>query len=75
MLDGMQAHMQAGQLTLAAALSLTKTMWLAGIATSSMLLSSAAHYLLTHPATAEQLRAQPELVDAFIEEILRPEPP
>jgi|GEM_PF-35090 len=75
MLDGLQAHLQAGLLTLSATVNLTKTMWLAGIATSSMLMISAARYLLTHPATAEQLRAQPELVEAFVEEILRLESP
>ena len=71
----LHTHLQTGRLTPADALSLTKTLWLAGIATSSMLLSSAAQYLLTHPGVAAQLRAQPELVDAFVEEILRLEPP
>jgi cytochrome P450 len=75
MLDQLLAYIRSGQLTQEAALSLAKTMWLAGIATSSMLMSSAAYYLLTHPLVAEQLRAAPELIDAFIEEILRLESP
>ena len=50
-------------------------MWMASITTTSMLISNAAHYLLTHPVVADQLRAQPPLIDAFIEEILRLEPP
>jgi len=75
MLNHLLTLIQAGELSQAAALSLLKTMWLAGIATSSMLMSNATHYLLTHPLVAEQLRADPALVDNFIEEILRLEPP
>jgi cytochrome P450 len=75
MLDHLLEHIHAGELTEAAALGLAQTMWLAGITTSSMLISSAAYYLLTHPAVAGQLRAEPELLDAFIEEMLRLEPP
>jgi cytochrome P450 len=69
------ALIQAGQLTQAAAISLVKTVWLAGIATSSMLMTSATHYLLTHPTVADQLRADPALIDTFMEEVLRLEPP
>ncbi|WP_400191910.1 cytochrome P450 [Hymenobacter sp. B81] len=75
MMNHLLTLIQAGELSQAAALSLLKTMWLAGIATSSMLMSNATHYLLKHPLVAEQLRANPALIDNFIEEILRLEPP
>ncbi len=75
MLDLLLGQQQRGELTRTAALGLTKTLWLAGIVTSSMLLSSAVHYLFTYPHLAEQLRAQPELIDSFVEEILRLESP
>jgi cytochrome P450 len=75
LLDQFLRRVQQGELTMPAALNLAKTMWLAGIATSSMLMGSAAHYLLTYPAVADELRAQPELVEAFVEEMLRLEPP
>ena len=75
LLDQFLAQMRKGELTHEAALNLAKTMWLAGIATSSMLMSSAAYYLLQYPAVAAQLRAEPELVDNFVEEMLRLEPP
>ncbi|MCB2410412.1 cytochrome P450 [Hymenobacter lucidus] len=65
---------QAGQLAQDTAISLIKTMWLASIVTSSMLMSNAAYYLLTHPTVADQLRDNPSLVEPFIEEILRLEP-
>ncbi|MDQ2772563.1 MAG: cytochrome P450 [Bacteroidota bacterium] len=75
LLDNLLAHVRDGSISQPAAVSLAKTMWLAGIATSSILMASAAHYLLTHPATMAQLQAQPELVDAFVEETLRLQPP
>ncbi|OON67172.1 cytochrome P450 [Hymenobacter sp. CRA2] len=75
MLDNLLALVRSGSISQAAAVSLAKTMWLAGLATSSILMTSAAHYLLTHPTTAAQLQAQPALVDAFVEEILRLQPP
>jgi len=75
MLNRLHTLIREGQLSQAAAVSLTKTIWLAGIATSSMLMSNAAHFLLTHPTVAAQLRANPSLLTAFIEEILRLEPP
>jgi len=74
-LEQLVAHMHTGRLTLLAALGLAKTMWIASITTSSIVMSGAAHYLLTHPIEAAQLRAQPELIDAFVEEMLRLEPP
>ena len=75
LLNSLLKLVQTGQSTQAAAVSLARTMWLASITTTSMLMSNAAYYLLTHPTVADQLRASPELIDKFIEEILRLEPP
>jgi cytochrome P450 len=75
LLDQLLARVRHGDLALPAAVNLAKTMWLAGIPTSSMLQSSAAYYLLHYPALANELRARPELVDNFVEEMLRLEPP
>jgi cytochrome P450 len=75
LLDNLLAHVRDGSISQQAAVSLAKTMWLAGIATSSILMGHAAQYLLTHPATMAELQARPELVDAFVEEILRLQPP
>ncbi len=75
LLNQLLRRVRQGSLALPAAINLAKTMWLAGIPTSSMLMSSTAHYLLTYPHVADELRAQPELVEAFVEEMLRLEPP
>jgi cytochrome P450 len=73
-LSHLRTLIQVGELSTTAAISMTKTLWLAGIATTSMLMSSAAYYLLKHPDVADQLRADPALVDNFIEEMLRLQP-
>jgi len=75
MMNQLLTLIRAGRLSQPAAVSLARTMWMASITTTSMLMSNAAQYLLTHPAVAAELRANPELVGAFMEEILRLEPP
>lgn len=75
MMNQLLTLIRAGRLSQPAAVSLARTMWMASITTTSMLMSNAAQYLLTHPAVAAELRADPELVGAFMEEILRLEPP
>ena len=75
MMNQLLTLIRAGRLSQRAAVGLAQTMWMASITTTSMLMSNAAQYLLTHPAVAAELRADPELVGAFTEEILRLEPP
>jgi len=75
LLDQLVAHWRAGRFSLTDAVDLAKTVWLAGLTTTSMLMSSAAYHLLARPEVAAQLRADPALVPAFVEEILRLESP
>ncbi|RTQ53279.1 cytochrome P450 [Hymenobacter gummosus] len=75
LLDQLVTHWRAGRFSLTDAVDLAKTVWLAGLTTTSMLMSSAAYHLLARPEVAEQLRADPALVPAFVEEILRLESP
>jgi cytochrome P450 len=75
LLDHLLAYWRAGRFSLAEAVDLAKILWLAGLTTTSMLMSSAAYYLLARPQVAEQLQADPALVPAFVEEILRLESP
>jgi len=75
LLDQLLAHWRAGRCSLAEIVNLTITIWLAGLSTTGMLMSSAAYYLLAHPQVAGQLRAAPALVPAFVEEMLRLETP
>jgi cytochrome P450 len=75
MLDRMAHLAQTGKFAPQSAVSLAKFMWEAGVLTTSMFITRAVHYLLHHPDRAEQLRSRPELIDVFIEELLRLEPP
>ncbi|MBH8560008.1 cytochrome P450 [Hymenobacter negativus] len=75
LLDRLLAHWRAGRCSLAEIVNLSITIWLAGLSTTGMLMSSAAYHLLAHPQVAEQLRADPALVPAFVEEMLRLETP
>jgi cytochrome P450 len=75
LLDHLVAHWRAGRFSLAEAVDLAKVLWLAGLTTTSMLMSSATYHLLARPQVAEQLRADPTLVPAFVEEMLRLESP
>ncbi|GAB2865715.1 cytochrome P450 [Hymenobacter ruber] len=75
LMDQLVAHWRAGRFSLADAVDLAKTVWLAGLTTTSMLMSSAAYHLLARPEVAGQLRDAPALVPAFVEEMLRLESP
>ena len=71
LLDTLIALEHTEELTFSAVVSLTKTLWTASTVTSSSVMASAAHYLLTHPTVAAQLRTCPEQVNPFVEELLR----
>jgi cytochrome P450 family 144 len=65
----------AGELDNAAALALMITLFAAGGESTASLLGSAAWILATQPDVQQQLRKNPGLLGAFIEETLRYEPP
>jgi cytochrome P450 len=64
-----------GELDDLAALAMMITLFSAGGESTASLIGSAAWVLTTHPDVQQQLRDQPELLGAFLEEVLRYEPP
>lgn len=58
-----------------AALTMMITLFSAGGESTASLIGSAAWILATQPAVQQQVRDQPKLVGAFLEEVLRYEPP
>jgi cytochrome P450 family 144 len=65
----------SGELDNVVALSMMITLFAAGGESTASLLGSAAWILTTRPDIQQQLRDNPELLGAFIEETLRYEPP
>ncbi|MGO4443184.1 cytochrome P450 [Mycobacterium sp. 2YAF39] len=65
----------AGQLTDLTALNIMATLFSAGGESTASLIGSAAHVLATRPDVQEQVRENPDLLGAFLEEVLRYEPP
>jgi cytochrome P450 family 144 len=65
----------SGELVNVVALSMMITLFAAGGESTASLLGSAAWVLTTRPDIQQQLRDNPELLGAFIEETLRYEPP
>ena len=65
----------SGELANVVALSMMITLFAAGGESTASLLGSAAWILTTRPDIQQQLRDNPELLGAFIEETLRYEPP
>ena len=64
-----------GSLGDVAALAMMITLVSAGGESTASLIGSAAHILATRPDIQEQLRDRPELLGAFLDEVLRYEPP
>lgn len=64
-----------GELDNLAALAIMITLFSAGGESTASLIGSAAWILVTQPVIQQQLRDQPELLGAFIEEVLRYESP
>jgi cytochrome P450 len=64
-----------GELDDIAALTMMITLFSAGGESTASLIGSAAWILTTHPDAQQQVRDQPELLGAFLEEVLRFEPP
>jgi cytochrome P450 len=64
-----------GELSDMSALAMMVTLFSAGGESTASLIGSAAHLLATRPDVQEQLRNDPQLLGAFLEEVLRYEPP
>jgi cytochrome P450 len=65
----------AGELADLTALAMMITLFSAGGESTASLIGSAAWVLATRPDIQQQVRDQPELLGAFLEEVLRYEPP
>jgi cytochrome P450 family 144 len=64
-----------GELAELTALTMMITLFSAGGESTASLIGSATHILATHPEVQQQVRDDPELLNAFLEEVLRYEPP
>jgi cytochrome P450 family 144 len=65
----------AGELAEVAALNMMITLFSAGGESTASLIGSAAHVLAARPDIQQQVRENPEVLGAFLEEVLRYEPP
>lgn len=65
----------AGDLTDATALNIMATLFSAGGESTASLIGSAAYLLASRPDVQRQVREDPDLLGAFLEEVLRYEPP
>jgi cytochrome P450 len=65
----------SGKLAEAAAMTMMITLFSAGGESTASLMGSAAHILATRPDIQDQVRENPDLLSAFLEEVLRYEPP
>jgi cytochrome P450 family 144 len=75
LLGDLAAACAAGELDDVVALSMMITLFAAGGESTASLLGSAAWILATRPDIQQQIRENPELLGAFIDETLRYEPP
>lgn len=64
-----------GELGEVAAMTMMITLFSAGGESTASLIGSAAHILASRPDIQQQVRENPELLGAFLEEVLRYEPP
>jgi cytochrome P450 len=65
----------AGELTDLTALNIMATLFSAGGESTASLIGSAAYVLATRPDIQQRVRENPDLLGAFLEEVLRYEPP
>jgi cytochrome P450 len=65
----------AGELTDLTALNIMATLFSAGGESTASLIGSAAYILATRPGIQQEVRENPDLLGAFLEEVLRYEPP
>lgn len=65
----------SGELGEVTALTMMVTLFSAGGESTASLIGSAAHVLANRPGVQQQIRENPDLLGAFLEEVLRYEPP
>ena len=75
LLGDLAAACATGELDEITAQAMMITLFSAGGESTASLIGSAAWVLATHPDIQQQVRDQPELLGAFLEEVLRYEPP
>ncbi|MGV9796818.1 cytochrome P450 [Mycobacterium sp. NPDC003449] len=75
LLGDLAAACATGELDQFTALAMMITLFSAGGESTASLIGSAAWILATRPAIQHQIRERPELLGAFLEEVLRFEPP
>jgi len=73
--DVVQSRLDGEELTEPEMLGMFAQLLVAGNETTTKLIASAVLYLAQHPQTAGQLRAEPDLIASFVEEVLRLETP
>jgi cytochrome P450 len=66
---------EEGTLSMEEAVRLMRMLWIAGMTTTSMLLSQSVYQLLMHPHLAQNMRDDAGLIHKFVEECLRMEAP
>lgn len=69
------SYVKAEKLSFEGAVSLLRMVWVAGMTTTSMLMSTAVLLLAKNPKFAEALRSNEQLINKFIEECLRLDAP
>jgi cytochrome P450 family 144 len=75
LLSALATACASGELAQLTALNMMITLFSAGGESTASLIGSAANVLATHPEIQEEVRESPGLLGAFLEEVLRYEPP
>jgi cytochrome P450 len=75
LLSVLGTHCASGELAQITAMNMMITLFSAGGESTASLIGSSAHILASHPDVQRQLRENPGLLSAFLEEVLRYEPP
>ena len=68
-------QVEEGALSLDAASSIARLLWVAGMLTTSILLSNSFYRLMENPSLINELKSSDQLINKFIDECLRLQPP